>query len=233
MTLSRVLLLSLFLGGLLQGCSQPPAETRSVSLPVPSLAVLQEMHDLHAERTRLVLKRRYFEKLTKKGPTQDATATSNLQQIDDRLAEIVKRLETIHENELGQFERVAIGARLGCSEEPLYGQGSYGVILHAVAEREIKANELLLFHAAAVYRTAGTFQTLTTTGVGWYFRPNTTIPKGKRFVVSCIQDAPEEILKVKNGFMPDSDRARDPTRPYRTQIFGLDDKPIPPADPVG
>lgn len=86
--------------------------------------------------------------------------------------------------------------------------------------RNIDANELLLFHGQWVYRTSGEFAALKSPGEGWYFRPNVDIPKGARFVVACHQDAPEEIANVKAGFMPNSDRARDPYRPYRTEIFG-------------
>jgi hypothetical protein len=111
-------------------------------------------------------------------------------------------------------------ARLVYSEEPLYGQPSYGIILNARATEDIRENELLLFHAEGVYRTEGSFPKLTAgTGAGWYFRPNRDIPRASRFVVACIQDAPEAIQNVKNGYMPDSDRARDPSRAYNTQIF--------------
>ena len=177
----------------------------------PSNALLQEMHDLLSEQTRLQIHRRRSDH-------------ARVVEIDERLAEI-------HEKELGDFERVAEDAELECAEEPMYGQGSYGIILYAVATRDIHANELLLYHADGVYRTTGAFRELQTNGEGWYFRPNAEIPHGERFVVACIQDAPEEIENVKNGFMPDSDRARDPKRPYRTLIFGSDQKPIPPPKP--
>jgi hypothetical protein len=83
-----------------------------------------------------------------------------------------------------------------------------------------------LFHAGRVYRTHGLIRKLTTTGTGWYFKPNVNIPEGTKFVVACIQDAPEEIQNVKSGFMPNSNRARQPDRPYRTEIFGRDGKPL-------
>lgn len=184
-----------------------------------SAAVLQEMHDLSAERTRLDVKRRYFKRSIEREPSRREASTAQLQRIDDRIAQIQERLEAIKRSELGEFERVAHNAVLECAEEPLFGQPSYGIILYANATGDIRENELLLFYASAVYRTQGSFPKLTTTGAGWYFRPNRDVPSGSRFVVACIQDAPEEIRNVKNGYMPNSDRARDPSRAYNTQIF--------------
>ena len=168
---------------------------------------LQEVHDLCAERTRLRIHHR------------DA---------HPRYAEIECRIAEIHDRTLREFETVATDAVVECSEEPLYGQPSYGVILYAIAIDDIAASELLLFHAAHVYRTRGSFPNLATTGAGWYFRPNANISNGTRFVVACIQNAPEEIENVKIGFMPNSDRARNPDRPYRTEIYRHDGKPLPP-----
>lgn len=185
----------------------------------PTAAVLQQMHDLCAERTRLAIKRRYYERKIQREPSSRQASTAELQRIDERLAQIQKRLEAIERSELGQFERVAGDAVLECSEEPQYGQGSYGIILYAGATGDIRENELLLYYASAVYRSKGAFPKLTTTGAGWYFRPNRDIPSGSKFVVACIQDAPEEIQNVSSGYMPDSDRARDPSRAYNTQIF--------------
>lgn len=166
---------------------------------------LQEIHDLCAERTRLRIHHR---------------------EGHPRFAEIEGRIAEIHRRVLREFETVATDAALECSGEPLYGQPSYGVILYAASVDNITANELLLFHADRVYRTRGSFLPLATTGEGWYFRPNAEIPRGARFVVACIQDAPEEIENVRNGFMPNSDRARQPNRPYRTEIFGRGGKPL-------
>jgi len=190
-----------------------------VACEPPVVAVLREMHELCEEHTRLDIKKRYFKRSIEREPSRREAATAELQQIDERIAQIQDRLEAIERGELGEFERVAGNAVLGCDEEPLYGQPSYGIILYANATGDIRENELLLFHADGVYRTKGSFPKLTTTGVGWYFRPNRDIPSGSRFVVACIQDAPEEIRNVKNGYMPDSDRARDPSRAYNTQIF--------------
>lgn len=225
---AKTIVFPLFALGLLSGCSRPTAEVDTVTETAPSPVVLQEMHDLLSERTGLQVKKRYFEQFTIDGPAAKESETFiELSGIENRLARIVTRLESIHQHELGPFERVAERAVLECHEEPLYGQSSYGIILYAVATHDIAAEELLLFHARGVYRTTGKFRALTTTGQGFYFRPNANIPRGERFVVACIQDAPEEIQNVKNGLMPDSDRARDPRRPYRTQVFGSDDRPIP------
>ncbi len=190
------------------GCvDQPQVTQRSITKisVTPTDAVLQEIHDLCAEKTRLRIHH----------PPDHP-----------RFDEIERRLAGIHEEEMGEYEPVADRASLDCSEEPAYGQPSYGVILRAIAIDNIRANELLLFHADRVYRSQGSFRKLNTDAEGWYFRPNADIPRGKRFVVACIQDAPEEIQNVKNGFMPNSDRARDPNRPYATQIFGSDDQPL-------
>lgn len=191
-----------------------------VAPKAPTAAVLRETHNLRAEHTRLDVRRRYFVRSIKREPTRREAATAELQQIDQRIAQIQDRLEEIERSELGEFECVARNAVLECAEEPLYGQPSYGIILYADATDDIREDELLLFHASAVYRTKGSFPKLEKgTGAGWYFRPNRDIPSGRRFVVACIQDAPEEIQNVKNGYMPDSDRARDPSRAYNTQIF--------------
>jgi hypothetical protein len=192
----------------------------------PTAAVLQEMHDLCAEHTQLDIRRPYFERIIDREPSRREAATAELQEIDERIAQIQDRLKEIERSELGEFECVARNAVLECAEEPLYGQPSYGIILYANATDDIRENELLLFNASAVYRTKGSFPKLTTrTGVGWYFRPNRDIPSGSRFVVACIQDAPEEIQNVKNGYMPDSGRARDPSRAYNTQIFLGNERP--------
>jgi hypothetical protein len=186
----------------------------------PTVAVLKEMHELCAEQTRLDIKKRYFKRVIAREPSRREAATAELQKIDERIAQIQDRLDEIERSELAEFECVARNTKLECSEEPLYGQPSYGIILYANATEDIRKNELLLFHADGVYRTKRSFPKLTTgTGAGWYFRPNRDIPSGSRFVVACIQDAPEEIQNVKNGYMPDSDRARDPSRAYNTQIF--------------
>lgn len=171
----------------------------------PINSALQEIHNLRAERTRLRIHHR---------------------ESHPRFAEIDTRIAAIHDDALRQFETVATSAALECSEEPRYGQPSYGVILYASSVEDIAANELLLFHAGRVYRAHGLFRKLTTTGAGWYFKPNVNIPEGTKFVVACIQDAPEEIQNVKNGFMPNSNRARQPHHPYRTEIFRRDGKPL-------
>jgi hypothetical protein len=171
----------------------------------PVNSALQGVHDLCAERTRLRVHHR---------------------EGHPRFAEIEREIAGIHGRALRELETVAMNAALKCCEEPIYGQPSYGIILDATCVDDIAANELLLFHADRVYRTSGTFRTLATVGEGWYFRPNVDIPNGSRFVVACVQDAPEEIENVRNGFMPNSVRARDPDRPYSTEIFGLDGQPL-------
>ncbi len=159
---------------------------------------LQEIHDLIAEQTRL---RIYHSKS------------------HPRNAEIERRIQAIHRDTLKEFEVVARDAALDCSEEPKFGQLSYGIILYATTDKAIVRDELLLFHGSYVYRTRGWFQPLKTSGEGWFFRPSTNIPAGSNIVVACLHDAPEEIQNVENGFMPNSNRARNPQRPYRTKIY--------------
>jgi len=195
------LLLSLLACRVGYGEEKPAAKTEVD----PINTALQEVHDLGAERTRLRVHHR---------------------EGHPRFAQIERRIAEIHDRALREYQTVATDAALDCSEEPRYGQPSYGVILFATSSDDIAAGELLLFHAGHVYRTRGRFRKLATTGAGWYFRPNVDIPKGTRFVVACIQDAPEEIDNVRKGFMPDSDRARDPKRAYRTQVFDRQGKPI-------
>jgi len=183
---------------------------------------LREVHELLAERTRAKLKLTYFRK---NAETVDADG-SKTESLKQRLTTIANRIEKIHNTELASFEKVAENAGLANSEEPRFGQPSYGIILYATSVRDIDANELLMFHGDWVYRTNGEFAALDSPSAGWYFRPNVDIPKGTRFVVACHQDAPEEIENVKQGYMPNSDRARSPNRPYRTEIFGRDGKPL-------
>ena len=197
----NVLLMSMAVCAVGFGDETPDATNKADSIN----AALQEIHDLHAERTRLRIHHR------KDHP---------------RFAEIDREITEMHTRSLREFETVATNAALECSEEPGYGQPSYGIILYGTSIDDIATNELLLFHGGRVYRTHSSFPKLETTGAGWYFRPNVDIPKGSRFVVACIQDAPEEIENVRTGFMPDSDRARDPDRPYRTEIFSRNGKPF-------
>ena len=144
---------------------------------------------------------------------------SRKEQIEARQQEITNRLKVIHESELGDLRRVAEKAGLECSEEPLYGQSSYGVIVYAKTLDRIQKDELLLFHAGSLYRTRGTIRPLRTTGNGFFLRPNVAIPSGRHIAMSCIQDAEEERENVKNGFMPDSNRARNPSRAYRANVY--------------
>lgn len=200
---TRILLLSVLTCGI--GFGKEPPSAHKAAIPINS--ALQEIHDLCVQRTRLRIHHR----------------TGH-----PRFAEIERRIDEIHHRKLREFQTVAKDACLECSEEPRFGQPSYGIILNATSVEDIAAGELLLFHGSRVYRTSGSFPKLTTKGEGWYFRPNVDIPKGTQLFVACIQDAPEEIENVKNGFMPNTNRARNPNRPYRTKIFGRDGKPLAP-----
>ena len=209
-----------------------PAAAAAVDT-APTDEVLQEMHDLKAEVTRLNITRKHHRQFIEGGRkfagtnTPDhAAAVKEIEIIDTRMAAINARQQQIQQNELGAMERVAEDVVLECSEEPRYGQPSYGIILYAKTTKPISANELMLFHASELYRTSGSFRPLATTGQGFYIRPNVDIPANQRLVVACIQDAPEELENVKNGFMPNSDRARDPNRAYGTQVFHRDGTPF-------
>jgi hypothetical protein len=180
---------------------------------VPTDSVLQEMHDLRAELTRLDLKLRYYKSVIKREPKQRADHEEKHKKVSEQIVAIHNHIETIQETELPGFERVTAYAALDCSEEE-----SYAIILRASATARIAKDELLLFHAGDIYRTSGEFTPLKTTDAGFYFRPDREIAANKKFRVFCIQDAPEEIENVKNGFMPDSDRARKPNRAYQTQV---------------
>ncbi|WP_442508636.1 protein kinase domain-containing protein [Novipirellula sp. SH528] len=192
----------------------------------PSDAVLQEIHDLLAEETRLKVDLRYVQQFLEGGKLFTKTdASQNLENarreklIEARQQEITNRLKVIHESELGDLRRVAENATLECSEEPHYGQPSYGVIVYAKTRDRIQKDELLLFHAGSLYRTRGTIRPLRTTGNGFFLRPNVAIPADRHIALACIQDAKEENENVKNGIMPDSDRARNPSRAYRANVF--------------
>jgi serine/threonine protein kinase len=206
--------------------SEPDDAISQEATGFPSDAVLQEMHDLLAEETRLNLDLRYVQQFLEGGKLYDEADISRKQQnarrkeqLETRLQEITNRLKLIHESELGELRKVAENASLECSEEPLYGQSSYGVIVYAQTTERIQMDELLLFHAGALYRTRGTICPLRTTGSGFFLRPNVGIPADRHIALACIQDAEEENENVNNGFMPDSDRARNPSRAYRANVF--------------
>ena len=77
---------------------------------------------------------------------------------------------------------------------------------------------MLLYHAPGIYRVKDIKPKLTTKGECWYFKPDRDIAAGKIFTIELIHDAPEESANVKAGFMPHTDRARDPGRAYATKI---------------
>lgn len=179
----------------------------------PTDSVLQEMHDLRAELTRLELKIRHYKSAIEREPNQRAKHQAKHDELSERVVAIHNRIESIRETELPEFERVTSYAALDCSEEE-----SYAIVVYASATVRIEKDELLLFHAGDIYRTSGEFTPLKTTGAGLFFRPDREIAANKKFRVFCIQDAPEEIENVKNGFIPDSDRARKPNRAYETEV---------------
>ncbi len=198
---------------------QSPSKIKPAVANFPNIKTLQEMNNLQAETTRLKLKVKYHQYLIKNKPSSQKESRIQIKNLNNLITKNKIRLDVINKKELGKLKRVAINAGTLNSEEPGYGVGSYGIVLSATATSDIKKGELLLYHANGVYRTEGSFAKLETKSEGWYFKTAKPINKSDRFVVSCIQDSPEEIQNVKNGFMPNSDRARNPIRPYKTNTF--------------
>jgi len=91
-------------------------------------------------------------------------------------------------------------------------------VVQATATADIKAGELLLYHAPGIYRVRDVKPKLTTQGECWYFKPDRGIAAGKAFTIELVHDAPEELANVKAGFAPHTERARDPGRAYTTKI---------------
>ncbi|MCA9031689.1 MAG: M56 family metallopeptidase, partial [Planctomycetaceae bacterium] len=188
---------------------------------------LQELHDLLARRTRLKLEKKFHEQFLKKNDENGSLgqrsernkARNELIRIAEGLDHIAHRIVELHNGQLRDLEPVAENAALECSEEPRYGQPSYGVIVYASTTKPISQGELLLYYGESIYRIKGKPFTLTTTGAGFYFRPNIEVPTNTSIVVSCVQDAPEEVENVRKGFMPNSDRARNPENWYRTVLY--------------
>ncbi len=139
---------------------------------------LQEVHDLCAERTRL--------RIYHPDPVGHP-----------RFAEIEQRIAKIHDQTLRTFETVATDAILACSEEPRYGQPSYGVILYATALMTLLAKRAslcsrgqCLSHPRLVPET-GDYR------CGLVLSAKCQHPQQDGFVVACIQDAPEEIENME------------------------------------
>jgi hypothetical protein len=107
-------------------------------------------------------------------------------------------------------ERMAGFDRVATPTETEYWESISDNVMKAKATADIKAGELLLYHAPGIYRVKEVRPRLTTKGECWYFKPDRDIPAGKAFTIELVHDAPEELANVKAGFMPHTDRARDP-----------------------
>jgi hypothetical protein len=150
----------------------------------PSPEGRQELFDLAAKRTKLLLELEYID----------------------------KRTAALEKAEFAGFDRVA---------DPTgteYFESTSDTVLFATAKQDIAKGELLLYHAPGVYRVKDVKPKLTTKGECWYFRPNRDVKKGKQMTIQRVYDDPEEIALEAKGFFPQTDRARDPKRPYNTKI---------------
>ena len=126
---------------------------------------------------------------------------------------VEKLLAKAEKEQFAGFERVATPTGSDYSE--LLSDN----VVYARATRDVRAGELLLYHAPGIYRVKDVRLKLTTKGECWYFRPDRAIAAGREFTIELIHDAPEEIANVAKGFAPHTDRARDPDRAYKTKIF--------------
>jgi hypothetical protein len=125
---------------------------------------------------------------------------------------ITKLLAKAEKEQMAGFDRVATPTGSD------YWESISDNVVQATATSDIKAGELLLYHAPGIYRVKDVRPKLTTKGECWYFKPDRDITAGKSFTIELIHDAPEELANVKAGFAPHTDRARDPARAYTTKI---------------
>jgi hypothetical protein len=151
-----------------------------------------------------------------------ASSPSNMQEAFDlsarrnklllELQNVEKRLEKAEKEAFAGFERVATPTGSD------YWESISDNVVYAKAMRDIQKDELLLYHAPGIYSVKGLKPKLMTKGECWYFRPDRKIAAGQAFTIELIHDLPEEVEKVKKGFAPHTDRARDPARAYGTRI---------------
>lgn len=125
---------------------------------------------------------------------------------------VTKLLAKAEKEQMAGFERVATPTGSD------YWESISDNVVQATTTADIKAGELLLYHAPGVYRVKDIKPKLTTKGECWYFKSDRDIAAGKAFMIELIHDAPEELANVRAGFMPHTDRARDPARAYTTKI---------------
>lgn len=134
------------------------------------------------------------------------------QKLQSDLDVVTKLLAKAEKEQMAGFDRVATPTGSD------YWESISDNVVIARATADIKAGELLLYHAPGIYRVKDIKPKLTTKGECWYFKPDRDIAAGKAFTIELIHDAPEELANVKAGFMPHTDRARAPARAYTTKI---------------
>lgn len=125
---------------------------------------------------------------------------------------VTKLLAKAEKEQMAGFDRVATPTGSD------YWESVSDNVVQATATADIKAGELLLYHAPGIYRVKDIKPELTTKGECWYFKPDRDVAAGKAFTIELVHDAPEELANVKAGLAPHTDRAREPGRAYTTKI---------------
>jgi hypothetical protein len=134
------------------------------------------------------------------------------QKLRSDLDVVTKLLAKAEKEQMAGFDRVATPTGSD------YWESISDNVVQATSTSDIKAGELLLYHAPGIYRVKDVKPKLTTKGECWYFKPDRNISAGRAFTIELIHDAPEELANVKAGLAPHTDRARDPARAYTTKI---------------
>ncbi len=124
--------------------------------------------------------------------------------IEHELSYVARKIAELEQEQFAAFERVA--TPLGSD----YWESISDNVLMAKATGDIRARELLLYHAPGIYRVKDVRPKLTTEGECWYFLPDREIRKGEEFTI--IPD----YSRVASG--DEAIRGRDPTLPYKTEI---------------
>jgi hypothetical protein len=151
----------------------------------------------------------------------EASDLDNMQQLFDLsvkqtrlrldLQFVQKQLDDLEKKQFADFERVAdpIGSE--------YSESISDMVLRAKATRDVRADELLLYHAPGIYRVKDTRPELATEGECWYFQPDREIKKGEAFT----------ILPAESAGGDPQPQGRNPKEPRRVKI----DIPGRPAKP--
>jgi hypothetical protein len=128
--------------------------------------------------------------------------------IELELRYVERKIAELEQEQFAGFERVAT---------PLssdYWESISDTVLVAKATGDIRAGELLLYHAPGIYRVKDVRPKLTTEGECWYFLPDRAIRKGEEFTI-----IPEYSRGGSgDGGGEEANRGRDPMLPYKTEI---------------